>query len=50
VISDAIFINANASRRVTRTCRHAQQNAEAGDPPWFGPDERDDVAQLAEAL
>jgi hypothetical protein len=24
-----------------------QDNAEAGEPPWFGPDERDYVAKLA---
>jgi aryl-alcohol dehydrogenase-like predicted oxidoreductase len=34
----------------TTSLLHAQHNAEAGDPPWFGPHERDYVAQLAEAL
>jgi len=34
----------------TTSLLHAQQNAEAGDPPWFGPDEREYVAQLAERL
>jgi aryl-alcohol dehydrogenase-like predicted oxidoreductase len=34
----------------TTSLLHAQHNAEAGDPPWFGPDERDYVAQLAEQL
>jgi aryl-alcohol dehydrogenase-like predicted oxidoreductase len=32
----------------TTSTRHAQHNAEAGDPPWFGPDEREYVARLAE--
>lgn len=27
---------------------HARQNAEAGAPPWLGPDERAYVARLAE--
>src|SRR5438132_124261 len=34
----------------TSSVRHAQQNAAAGDPPWFGPDEREYVARLAEQL
>jgi aryl-alcohol dehydrogenase-like predicted oxidoreductase len=34
----------------TRNPEHARQNAEAGDPPWFGPDEREYVAQLARSL
>jgi aryl-alcohol dehydrogenase-like predicted oxidoreductase len=34
----------------TTSLLHAQHNAEAGEPPWFGPDERDYVAQLAETL
>ena len=34
----------------TTSLQHAQQNAVAGDPPWFGPDERDYVASLAERL
>jgi aryl-alcohol dehydrogenase-like predicted oxidoreductase len=32
----------------TSNPEHARQNAEAGDPPWFGPDERAYVAQLAQ--
>jgi aryl-alcohol dehydrogenase-like predicted oxidoreductase len=28
---------------------HVRENAEAGQPPWFGPDERDYVARLAGA-
>jgi aryl-alcohol dehydrogenase-like predicted oxidoreductase len=34
----------------TTSLLHAQHNAEAGDPPWFGPEERDYVVQLAEHL
>jgi aryl-alcohol dehydrogenase-like predicted oxidoreductase len=34
----------------TTSLLHAQQNAEPGDPPWFGPAERDYVARLAEEL
>ena len=34
----------------TTSLQHAQHNAVAGDPPWFGPDERDYVASLAERL
>jgi aryl-alcohol dehydrogenase-like predicted oxidoreductase len=34
----------------TTSLVHAQQNAEAGDPPWFGPDEREYVVRLAEQL
>ena len=29
---------------------HARENAEAGEPPWFGPAERDAVVKLADAL
>ena len=32
----------------TSNPEHARQNAAAGDPPWFGPDEREYVAQLAQ--
>jgi diketogulonate reductase-like aldo/keto reductase len=32
-----------ATSRIGRTT----ENAAAGDPPWFGPDERDLVARLA---
>jgi aryl-alcohol dehydrogenase-like predicted oxidoreductase len=32
----------------TANLEHAQQNAAAGDPPWFSPDEREYVARLAE--
>jgi len=31
----------------TSNRRHMNENAAAGDPPWFGPDERAYVAQLA---
>jgi aryl-alcohol dehydrogenase-like predicted oxidoreductase len=31
----------------TREAEHMAQNAAAGDPPWFGPEERDLVAGLA---
>jgi aryl-alcohol dehydrogenase-like predicted oxidoreductase len=31
----------------TRSPAHAQENAEAGSPPWFGPDERRLVEELA---
>jgi aryl-alcohol dehydrogenase-like predicted oxidoreductase len=34
----------------TSNAAHARSNAEAGDPPWFGPKERDYVARLAERL
>ena len=34
----------------TTSVVHAQQNACAGDPPWFGPEEREYVARLAEQL
>ena len=34
----------------TTSAQHAQHNAEAGDPPWFGPEERNYVVQLAEQL
>jgi aryl-alcohol dehydrogenase-like predicted oxidoreductase len=34
----------------TTSLQHAQQNAAVGDPPWFGPDERDYVARLAQKL
>jgi aryl-alcohol dehydrogenase-like predicted oxidoreductase len=34
----------------TTSLLHAQHNAEVGDPPWFGSDERDYVVQLAEQL
>jgi aryl-alcohol dehydrogenase-like predicted oxidoreductase len=34
----------------TRNTEHAAQNAEAGDPPWFGPEERDYVARLAQQV
>jgi aryl-alcohol dehydrogenase-like predicted oxidoreductase len=30
--------------------RHARDNAEAGEPPWFGPAERDAVVRLADSL
>jgi aryl-alcohol dehydrogenase-like predicted oxidoreductase len=32
----------------TRSLEHARQNALAGDPPWFGPEERAYVVDLAE--
>jgi len=32
----------------TSNPEHGRQNAEAGNPPWFGPDEREYVAQLAQ--
>lgn len=32
----------------TRDPEHARQNAEAGNPPWFGAEERDYVARLAQ--
>lgn len=31
----------------TARAEHARTNAEAGTPPWFGPDERELVAWLA---
>jgi aryl-alcohol dehydrogenase-like predicted oxidoreductase len=31
----------------TSNPRHARENAEAGSPPWFGPDERAFVERLA---
>jgi aryl-alcohol dehydrogenase-like predicted oxidoreductase len=34
----------------TSNPEHARQNAEAGAPPWFGPDERAYVVQLAQGL
>ena len=34
----------------TRNIEHAAQNAQAGEPPWFGPEERDYVARLAQQL
>jgi len=34
----------------TSSVLHARQNAVAGDPPWFGPEEREYVARLAEQL
>jgi aryl-alcohol dehydrogenase-like predicted oxidoreductase len=34
----------------TSKTEHAEQNAAAGEPPWFGPDERAYVARLAEQL
>jgi aryl-alcohol dehydrogenase-like predicted oxidoreductase len=34
----------------TSSTQHARDNAAAGDPPWFGPAERDYVARLAEQL
>jgi aryl-alcohol dehydrogenase-like predicted oxidoreductase len=34
----------------TTSVQHAQQNAAAGDPPWFGPKEREYVAHIAEQL
>jgi aryl-alcohol dehydrogenase-like predicted oxidoreductase len=34
----------------TTSLLHAQQNAEAGDPPWFGPDEREYIVHLADQL
>jgi aryl-alcohol dehydrogenase-like predicted oxidoreductase len=33
----------------TRSPEHARSNACAGFPPWFGPEERDLVEQLAAA-
>jgi diketogulonate reductase-like aldo/keto reductase len=32
----------------TRDSQHARENAEAGSPPWFGPEERAYVERLAE--
>jgi aryl-alcohol dehydrogenase-like predicted oxidoreductase len=32
----------------TSSTEHAEQNARAGDPPWFGAEERDYVARLAQ--
>jgi aryl-alcohol dehydrogenase-like predicted oxidoreductase len=34
----------------TTSVQHAQHNAQAGNPPWFGPEERDYVVRLAEQL
>lgn len=34
----------------TTSLKHARQNAAAGDPPWFGAEERAYVARLAEQL
>jgi aryl-alcohol dehydrogenase-like predicted oxidoreductase len=34
----------------TSNPEHARDNAEAGQPPWFGPDERQYVVQLAEGV
>jgi aryl-alcohol dehydrogenase-like predicted oxidoreductase len=34
----------------TTSLLHVQQNVAAGDPPWFGPNEREYVARLAEEL
>jgi diketogulonate reductase-like aldo/keto reductase len=34
----------------TRNPEHARENAQAGAPPWFGPEERAYVAQLAQDL
>jgi aryl-alcohol dehydrogenase-like predicted oxidoreductase len=34
----------------TSSVEHAEQNAMAGDPPWFGAQERDYVARLAQRL
>jgi aryl-alcohol dehydrogenase-like predicted oxidoreductase len=34
----------------TSSPEHAEQNAQAGEPPWFGPQERDYVARLAQQL
>jgi len=31
----------------TRRVRHLEENAAAGDPPWFGPDERAEVVRIA---
>jgi aryl-alcohol dehydrogenase-like predicted oxidoreductase len=31
----------------TRDPQHARENAEAGSPPWFGPEERAYVERLA---
>jgi hypothetical protein len=39
------IIRANA--RQTSRLEHMRDNAAAGAPPWFGPDERADVARLA---
>jgi aryl-alcohol dehydrogenase-like predicted oxidoreductase len=32
----------------TTSPQHARSNAQAGDPPWFGPEEREHVVRLAE--
>lgn len=34
----------------TSSAEHARDNAAAGDPPWFGPREREAVVRLAEEL
>ena len=34
----------------TTSLQHVRQNAGAGDPPWFGPDERAYVVRLSEQL
>ncbi len=34
----------------TRRVEHARENAAAGDPPWFGPEERRYVIRLAEQV
>jgi aryl-alcohol dehydrogenase-like predicted oxidoreductase len=34
----------------TRDPAHARENAQAGAPPWFGPDERAEVVRLASGL
>jgi aryl-alcohol dehydrogenase-like predicted oxidoreductase len=34
----------------TSSLEHATDNAEAGEPPWFGPEQRQYVARLAENM
>jgi aryl-alcohol dehydrogenase-like predicted oxidoreductase len=47
VLSDT---RVTAAIPATRNVMHAQHNAEAADPPWFGPEERKYMVQLAEHL
>jgi aryl-alcohol dehydrogenase-like predicted oxidoreductase len=47
VLSDARVTSAIPA---TASLLHAQQNAVAGDPPWFGADERAYVVRLAEQV
>ncbi len=44
ILSDS---RVSATIPATSSSRHATENAAAGSPPWFGPEERELVAQLA---